>query len=694
MEEKGDKEENIQEEKISREKQKEDEDAREKKNLEKFRINFLSFKTSQPITDLKTLCPICCSIPDINLSLNPESGHHVKCMRCRYCYCCSHPRSKTLDDYISIMAKMHQENIKCDIHKEKGEDVEAYFSCELCQKWMCEDCINNHINEQENEIHNYYIIRKAIKDSNSNTFCRKHNLEYSYYVVMDFALGFNICKSCQFKGDGDDDIFYINKEKGQCFFNQLKEIIKNGVDYLDIYCKNIYEKLLNSIKDNPDLTKKSKEIYDKSLINNRRALFYFQMVVNTGIPSISNYNLIENCSNALFTKFDRLNFEIKEKLSKEQIDKTLNFFENNYIVGFNQENLEDLKDKINIKELYNVKKEIEKKNIQQQKEGEEKEKENKDEEENEKIKFIDIVVLNENIIIGGAGNGEVHIFELDNSNLKGKCILSQKVHEKSIISLDKIKDKKNTFVTCDEKQIKIWGFYNKNNIYSIDCETVLKDFSKSDLVYLYVLNKSNNISFINEDNKVIILNNFYKSFFDVNFQTSELKALYQIESNDDNNNLFIVGSSDNIIFYKISGEIEYIGYLSIGCYSAKSFCYLGNNKLLIGGKSVIYLIDVKNVKLERIIKMRSAECSCFLRYNNMTLCGYADTSICHLWSNGIAQQQLTRFLLLENNNGNLENHFIEDVFNIYGITNALWIDKDKFISCFYNDDSLKIFQIK
>lgn len=178
MEERGDKEENIQEKKISIEK--EDEDAREKKNLEKFRINFLSFKTSQPITDLKTLCPKCSSIPDINLSLNPESGHNVKCMRCRYCYCCSNPHSKTLDDYISIMAKIHQDNIKCDIHKEKGEDIEGYFSCELCQKWMCEDCINNHINEKENEQHNYYIIRKAIKDSNSNTFCRKHNLEYSY----------------------------------------------------------------------------------------------------------------------------------------------------------------------------------------------------------------------------------------------------------------------------------------------------------------------------------------------------------------------------------------------------------------------------------------------------------------------------------------------------------------------------------
>ena len=83
-----------------------------KKGLEKYRINYLSFPNSQPKTDLKTLCPKCCEIPDIVLSKNSEEGHYVKCMRCRYCYCCSFPYSKTLDDYIALMAKMQQEKVK------------------------------------------------------------------------------------------------------------------------------------------------------------------------------------------------------------------------------------------------------------------------------------------------------------------------------------------------------------------------------------------------------------------------------------------------------------------------------------------------------------------------------------------------------------------------------------------------------
>ena len=115
----------------------ENEDEIQRKNYEKYRIDYLSFKTSQPNTSLKTLCPICLNIPNINLSRNSEKGHYVKCLGCRYCYCCSHPRSKTLEDYISIMVKIHQEQVNCDIHKEKGEEEEAFFSCEKCQKWMC-----------------------------------------------------------------------------------------------------------------------------------------------------------------------------------------------------------------------------------------------------------------------------------------------------------------------------------------------------------------------------------------------------------------------------------------------------------------------------------------------------------------------------------------------------------------------------
>ena len=667
-----------------------DEDAIQRKNFEKYRIDYLSFKTSQPNTSLKTVCPICSNIPNINLSRNSEKGHYVKCLGCRYCYCCSHPRSKTLEDYILIMVKIHQDNVICDIHKEKGEEEEAFFSCEKCQKWMCEKCINEHIKKEENKDHNYYIIRKVIKGNNSNTICPEHNLEYTYYANEDFAYGFNICDKCEVdQEDPDLDITYINKDKGECYFNELKLILKKGVEYLDIYCNNIYENLINSIKNNPDLIKKAKDIYDKFIIRNRRALFYFQMLINTGTPSISNYNLIGNISNALLTKFERLNIKLSDKLSEKEINEILNFFENNYIVGTYEENLEKIKNLINIKELSTIK--IDSSNEQEKKEKTEEEK------KNNKIIIVDIIRLNDNMILGGDEKGNIHLFELDKSKSNGKFILSKKAHENALISLDNIKNTKNKFVTCDEKEVKIWGLKQKDNIYNIERETKLKDLSNSEITYLYVLNHSNNISLINRENKVIILNSIYKPFFNVTYKIQRLNSLYQIDSNDENDGIFIIGGKGNIIMYKNLDDIKNIkclGSLRIDSFSGKSIHYFGDNIVLVGGIDNIYMVDIKDVNLKQIIRISSAECTCFIKFKDMIICGYGDTSGCSFWSNGIAGSKDTKFIIIKKNGENYEYHYIEDEFYNYGIINALLIDNNKFISCFYNNDCLKIFQLK
>ena len=106
------------------------------------------------------------------------------------------------------------------------------------------------------------------------------------------------------------------------------------------------------------------------------------------------------------------------------------------------------------------------------------------------------------------------------------------------------------------------------------------------------------------------------------------------------------------------------------------------------------MINIKEMKLEYIIKLSNSECTCFLQNNNMILCGYGDTSGCSCWSNGIATDKTTKIFILKSNKEKYEEYKLEDEFYDFGITNAIWIDKDKFISCFYNDVSLKIFQLK
>ena len=167
---------------------------------------------------------------------------------------------------------------------------------------MCEECINKHINEKDNKRHRYFIIRRASKE-NLHTHCPRHNLkEYSYYVNEDFMLGFHICESCNVNVDElsmDTDIIRIPFEKGACFLKQLKEIIKKGVEYLDVYCQNIYNLLIRSINNDSELLRKAKEIYDNFLIRNRRVLFYYQMVINSATPSFVFFDKFSSFLNLL-----------------------------------------------------------------------------------------------------------------------------------------------------------------------------------------------------------------------------------------------------------------------------------------------------------------------------------------------------------------------------------------------------------
>ena len=69
-----------------------------------------------------------------------------------------------------ILKQSNLKNLKKGKKNEKNIKEPAFFSCELCQKWMCENCINEHI-QKEND-HQFYLIQKASED-NFQTNCFK-----------------------------------------------------------------------------------------------------------------------------------------------------------------------------------------------------------------------------------------------------------------------------------------------------------------------------------------------------------------------------------------------------------------------------------------------------------------------------------------------------------------------------------------
>ena len=201
------------------------------------------------------------------------------------------------------------------------------------------------------------------------------------------------------------------------------------------------------------------------------------------------------------------------------------------------------------------------------------------------------------------------------------------------------------------------------------------------------------ISFINESSQLIILNAIYKPFVNYKFSGSWLTSLHQINSKDENHSKLIIGARQQIFIFETK-NFKMLGSIDCNCYFQKGLIYYGDNILLVGGKGYVSIVNIKNFKLEYIIKIKNSECSCFLKFNDIILCGYGDTSESHSFSYGIADRKNTKFCVVRKNKDNYESTLISDIFYEYGIINALWIDKNRFISCFYNDDNLKVYQIK
>ncbi len=307
-----------------------------------------------------------------------------------------------------------------------------------------------------------------------------------------------------------------------------------------------------------------------------------------------------------------------------------------------------------------------------------------------------MILLNENNICTCSKNGYINIFHLKKSSFNGEHLLSIKAHENEIITIDNIKDDSFKFVTLDNNLIKIWNYNidKDNKVTKIQCETSLNKITESPMEFLYVLNMSNSISYFTNDDHVIILDKDYKQFFDVNFSSCNLQSLYQIDSNDKNNFVFVVGGRNVIIFWDLVGKIHCRGSIKCECVSGNSIYYWKNNILLVGGRDILSIVNVNTLKYEQFIQLIRSDFSCFLNIKCGILCGI-DTNYSYSYYFSNTDSKLTKFVVVKNDNkGKIEYFLINDKFHDRGITKILWIDSDKFICSFHYDDILKIYQIK
>lgn len=266
---------------------------------------------------------------------------------------------------------------------------------------------------------------------------------------------------------------------------------------------------------------------------------------------------------------------------------------------------------------------------------------------------------------------------------------SEKFNE--INSIEKMKDGSKRLVTCDGKKIKIWDYFYKNKKIELQNQLIII-CGEEETIKTFPLNNSSNIASITENDVLKIYNNEGRKFFNLTFKNITIRDFYQIESNDENNNLLIIFSRDYMLFMK-NYDIRTIKQMLIGTEKNESIFYNGKNKLFIGNDNELWIVDIKNQTFEKVFKsFYSFKCFYPLK-DRKVLCGLGDTSSCHMWSRGVPFTEITKFAIIEFCENDYKIKYFDDKISNYGIINMVKINENKFLSAFTYGYDVKIFII-
>lgn len=81
-----------------------------------------------------------------------------------------------------------------------------------------------------------------------------------------------------------------------------------------------------------------------------------------------------------------------------------------------------------------------------------------------------------------------------------------------------------------------------------------------------------------DEKNLSFLDSCYKQIYNIQIKNNTVEGLYQIESNDENNNIIIAGLYKSIFINPLR-KYEIKGSIKCEYFSSKSFYYWGNNKL-------------------------------------------------------------------------------------------------------------------
>ena len=238
-------------------------------NINEILMDNNSLQDDDPQSLFKNIyrCPECYTIPLMKIQEN-ENKITLNCLN-------NHEIEMLFSQYMSNQFKQKKEKIECSNCGTFREDLENFIYCQNCQNFFCNECAENHENNEPS--HNMIDIK------NMDNICPEHKNPYTHFC-QDCQK--NLCDDCVKEHTSHQLILLENIILSNEEFNETKNnIMKENETLL---------KIQSIFKDTVDtLTRKFNDIMAYKFL----CLKYKDNIVNTYQVKNINYQVIKNVNN-------------------------------------------------------------------------------------------------------------------------------------------------------------------------------------------------------------------------------------------------------------------------------------------------------------------------------------------------------------------------------------------------------------
>ena len=470
-----------------------------------------------------------------------------------------------------------------------------------------------------------------------NYNCIKHNKIYQYFCSK---CKIHLCESC--KRDFFHEAHTIIELTQDLYLDKINDQIKRANFHLQIYFRELKNGMTSRLQKQLNRLEYS---FEECLKNNQNMLWLLELLLDNYNDNYHNYYLINN-----IRKFGGLNIYNYDEKDNNSIEKLIEYYHNYAIIDMDKQsiftNKKVVKNGIKVGNLaVQCIKSIH-------------------EHQNE---INSISVLDDGKIMSCSSDRTVKIFDPKDNY---RNVFVRPAAKQRIDYVCQISD--NLFACGKYKSIDIWFIENSRNI---PIHSIVKAHTKCIRKVIVVTN--NRIASCAEDSTIKIWNsvhpyNHIKTFLG---HTNWVNSIIQLKGSE----TLVSGSSStdgslrfwNMVTFKCLKVIT-----NVHCCYANSLLEVNSNKLIVGGKDVITIVNLINYTVEyKNERSDFGFVNCFeeVRYN-ILICGCGDGRMC--------------FYDLENK----KITFIQQQEHKGDITALVKMDNNLFASC-SEDSYIKIWKI-